>query len=56
MKRGQHIELTGEVTRIDEDRVTVDLGPLVTIDRDKVRLVAKYQPPTRKKRLRDEVD
>ena len=34
---GQHIELTGEVTRIDEEggRATVDLGPLVTVDIDK---------------------
>jgi len=35
--KGQHIELTGEVTRIDEEggRATVDLGPLVTVDIDK---------------------
>ncbi|WP_353683163.1 hypothetical protein [Mesorhizobium sp.] len=34
VKKGQQIELTGEVTRMDEEggRVTVDLGPLVTVD------------------------
>ncbi|MER8882582.1 hypothetical protein [Mesorhizobium sp. M0816] len=56
VKRGQQIELRGEVTRIDEGNVTIDLGPLVTVDREKVRLVEKYRPPTRNKRLRDEVD
>ncbi|QIA23272.1 hypothetical protein [Mesorhizobium sp. AA22] len=58
VKKGQQIELTGEVTRIDEagGRVTVDLGPLVTVDIDKVRLVEKYRPPKRKKPLRDMVD
>ncbi|WP_348628470.1 MULTISPECIES: hypothetical protein [unclassified Mesorhizobium] len=58
MKKGQQIELTGEITRIDEEdgRVTVDLGPLVTVDIDKVRLLEKYRPPKRKKPLRDMVD
>jgi hypothetical protein len=58
VKKGQQIELTGEVTRIDEagGRVTVGLGPLVTVDIDKVRLVEKYRPPKRKKLLRDMVD
>ncbi|WP_352844805.1 hypothetical protein [Mesorhizobium sp. M0199] len=37
VNRGQQIDLKGEVTRIDEDTVTIDLGPLVTVDRDKVR-------------------
>ncbi|WP_352855648.1 hypothetical protein [Mesorhizobium sp. M0142] len=46
--RGQQIDLKGEVTRIDEDTVTIDLGPLVTVDRDKVRLMEKYRPPKRK--------
>ncbi|WP_353806320.1 hypothetical protein [Mesorhizobium sp.] len=58
MKKGQQSELTGEITRIDEEdgRVTVDLGPLVTVDIDKVRLLGKYRPPKRKKPLRDMVD
>ncbi|RVD36778.1 hypothetical protein EN741_24900 [Mesorhizobium sp. M4B.F.Ca.ET.019.03.1.1] len=56
VKRGQQFELTGEVTRIDEDSVTIALGPLVTVKLDKVRLVEKYRPPTRKKPLRDLVD
>ncbi|MER8638765.1 hypothetical protein [Mesorhizobium sp. M1365] len=51
MNRGQQIDLKGEVTRIDEDTVTMDLGPLVTVDRDKVRLVEKYRPPNRRKAL-----
>ncbi|WP_352902272.1 hypothetical protein [Mesorhizobium sp. M1307] len=52
MKKGQQIELTGEITRIDEEggRVTVDLGPLVTIDIDKVRLVEKYRTPNARSR------
>ena len=54
--RGQEIELTGEITRIDEDSVTIDLGPLVTVKNDKVRLVEKYRAPTRKRRLRDMAD
>ncbi|PZV33363.1 hypothetical protein [Mesorhizobium kowhaii] len=56
VKRGLQLELTGEVTRIDEDSVTIALGPLVTVSIDKVRLVEKYRPPTRKKRVRDTVD
>ncbi|PZV37219.1 hypothetical protein B5V02_12820 [Mesorhizobium kowhaii] len=56
VKRGQQIELTGEVTRIDDETVTIALGPLVTVAIDKVRLVEKYRPPTRKKPLRDMVD
>ncbi|MER8996048.1 hypothetical protein [Mesorhizobium sp. M0678] len=58
VKRGQQIELTGEVTRTDEDgrKVTIDMWPLVTIDIDKIRLVEKYRPPKRKKPLRDMVN
>ena len=43
---------------MDEEggRVTVDLGPLVTVDMEKIRLVEKYSPPKRKKTLRDMVD
>ncbi|MER8824222.1 hypothetical protein NKH70_31550 [Mesorhizobium sp. M0991] len=51
VNRGQQIDLKGEVTRIDEDTVTIDLGPLVTVDRDKVRLMEKYRPPKRRKAL-----
>ncbi|RJT39182.1 hypothetical protein D3227_13285 [Mesorhizobium waimense] len=54
--RGQQVELTGEVTRIDNETVTIALGPLVTVALDKVRLVDKYRPPKRKKPLRDLVD
>ncbi|WP_353682387.1 hypothetical protein [Mesorhizobium sp.] len=55
VKKGQQIELTGEIMRIDEEtgRATVDLGSLVTVDIDKIRLVEKYRPPKRKKPLRD---
>lgn len=57
VKRGQKIELTGEVTRVDEDSVTVvgeHLG--VTVAIEAVKLVQKYRPPKRKKPLVDEVD
>lgn len=47
---------TGEVTRIDDETVMIAMGPLVTVNIDKVRLVEKYRPPTRKKPLRDMVD
>lgn len=56
LKRGQQIELTGEVTRLDEDSVTINLGALVTVKIDKVWLVEKYRPPTRKRPLRDVVE
>lgn len=58
VKRGPQIELTGEVTRTDEEgrKVTIDMWPLVTIDIDKIRLVEKYRPPKRKKPLRDMVN
>lgn len=36
---GQHMELTGHVTRIDGDKVTISLRPLVTVDAEPVRLV-----------------
>ncbi|MER9120620.1 hypothetical protein NKH93_29150 [Mesorhizobium sp. M0954] len=55
VNRGQQIDLKGEVTRIDEDTVTIDLGPLVTVDRDKVWL-EKYRPPKRRKALVDAPD
>ncbi|WP_353813114.1 hypothetical protein [Mesorhizobium sp.] len=58
VKKGQQIELTGEVTRIDEEagKVTIALGPLVTVDIDKVRLMEKYRPPKRRTPLHDKVD
>ena len=52
--KGQQIELTGHVTRIDGDKVTVTLGTMVTVDLDKLRLVQSYVPPKRKKALIDE--
>ncbi|PBB65929.1 hypothetical protein CK228_24645 [Mesorhizobium sp. WSM4312] len=52
--KGQQIELTGDVTRIDGDTVTVTLGTMVTVDLDKVRLVHSHVPPKRKKALIDE--
>jgi hypothetical protein len=36
--------------------VTIDLGPLVTVAIDKVRLVEKYRPQQRRTPLRDKVD
>jgi hypothetical protein len=56
VKRGQQIELTGEVTRIDEETVTIALGPLVTVDMGVVRLVEKSRAPKRRTPLRDKVD
>ncbi|WP_367226856.1 hypothetical protein [Mesorhizobium sp.] len=56
VKRGQQIELTGEVTRIDDETVTIALGPLVTVDIGVVRLVEKYSAPKRRTLLRDKVD
>lgn len=46
---GQKIELTGEVTRVDGDSVTVggkDLG--ITVKRSAVRLVTSHVAPKRK--------
>lgn len=54
--KGQPIELIGNVARIDEGKVTVRLGTMVTVDQDKVRLVQNYVSPTRKKALIDEPD
>ncbi|WP_292235378.1 hypothetical protein [Mesorhizobium sp.] len=44
VKKGQLIEMIGHV-HIDENRVTVQLGVLVTVDLDKVRLVTPYKTP-----------
>ncbi|MGX9148345.1 hypothetical protein [Mesorhizobium sp. 128a] len=46
---GQHMELTGSVTRIDGDKVTISLRPLVTVDIEHVRLVESYVPPKGKR-------
>jgi preprotein translocase subunit YajC len=54
--KGQQIELTGDVTRIDAGKVTVTLGTPVTVDVDKVRLVQSYVPPKRKRALIDDAD
>lgn len=56
VKRGQQIELTGEVTRIDQETVTIALGPLVRVDMGVVRLVEKSRAPKRRTPLRDKVD
>ncbi|RVD31412.1 hypothetical protein [Mesorhizobium sp. M4B.F.Ca.ET.017.02.2.1] len=45
IKKGQPIELVGDVVHIDGDRVTVSLGVPVTVDKDKVRLAMPYKPP-----------
>src|SRR5437868_14200179 len=56
VKKGQPIELIGDVTRIDEDKVTVNLGGPVTVNADTVRLVQSYVPPKRRKALIDSPD
>jgi hypothetical protein len=53
VKRGQQIELTGKVTHIDGDKVTISLRPLVTVDAEHVRLVEGYVAPKRKTPLVD---
>lgn len=45
VKKGQVIELTGNVIHVDGERITVNLGVPVTVDREKLRLVARYKPP-----------
>ncbi|WP_366662982.1 hypothetical protein [Mesorhizobium sp.] len=50
---GQKIELRGDVTRVNEGRVTINLGVPVTVNGDTVRLVTPYKPPTRKTPLVD---
>ena len=50
---GQHMELIGPVTRIDGDKVTISLRPLVTVDVEHVRLVEGYVAPKRKTPLAD---
>ncbi|WP_292360022.1 hypothetical protein [Mesorhizobium sp.] len=53
MKKGQPVELIGDVTHIDGEWVTVNLGVPVTVNIDTLRLVTAYKPPTRKAPLVD---
>ncbi|MBZ9756878.1 hypothetical protein LB524_16420 [Mesorhizobium sp. ESP6-5] len=53
VQKGQHIELIGSVTHINENRVTVNLGVPVTIDAAVVRLVSAYKSSIRKAPLVD---
>ncbi|RUW67726.1 MULTISPECIES: hypothetical protein [unclassified Mesorhizobium] len=48
VKKGQHIELTGDVTHVDGDLVTINLGVPVTVNIEIVRLVTSYVLPKRK--------
>ena len=50
---GQNMELTGKVTRVEGDKVTISLRPLVTVDAGHVRLVESYVAPKRKTPLVD---
>ena len=50
---GQNMELTGKVTRVEGDKVTISLRPLVTVDAEHVRLVESYVTPKRKTPLVD---
>ncbi|PBC01696.1 hypothetical protein [Mesorhizobium sp. WSM3860] len=53
VKQGQEIELRGNVTRVDEGKVTINIGVPVTVNADTVRVVTRYKPPTRKTPLAD---
>jgi hypothetical protein len=53
LKKGQPIELIGDVLRVDDNTVTVNLSPPVTVDMATVRLVTSYVAATRKKPLVD---
>lgn len=53
LQKGQHIELIGNVTHIQENRVTVNLGTPVTVDAAVVRLVNAFKAPTRSTPLVD---
>ncbi|RUT96122.1 hypothetical protein EOD23_31150 [Mesorhizobium sp. USDA-HM6] len=50
-KKGQPMELIGDVTHIDGDLVTVNLGVPVTVNT--LRLVSPYVPPKQKTPLVD---
>ncbi|CDX20458.1 conserved hypothetical protein [Mesorhizobium sp. ORS 3324] len=54
VKRGQPMELTGEVTHIDGDWVTVNLGVPVTVNVDALRRVTPRVSPKRKRPMADE--
>ncbi|RWK19805.1 MAG: hypothetical protein EOR43_23055 [Mesorhizobium sp.] len=53
VKKGQPIELVGDVTHVDGEWVTVNLGVPVTVNMDTLGLMAAYKPPTRKTPLVD---
>ncbi|WP_367272116.1 hypothetical protein [Mesorhizobium sp.] len=50
---GQHMELIGPVVRVDDNKVTINLRPRVTVDAEHVRLVESYVAPKRKTPLVD---
>ncbi|SFO81453.1 hypothetical protein SAMN03159463_03056 [Mesorhizobium sp. NFR06] len=53
VKKGQPVELIGNVTHVDGELVTVNLGVPVTVNMDTLRLMTAYAPPTRKRPLVD---
>jgi hypothetical protein len=54
VKKGQPVELIGDVTHVEGDLVTVNLGGVpVTVNMDTLRLVTRYVPPKRKTPLVD---
>ncbi|RWG85029.1 hypothetical protein [Mesorhizobium sp.] len=53
VKKGQSMELVGDVTHVDGEWVTMNLGVPVTVNMDTLRLVIAYQPPMRKAPLVD---
>ncbi|MBZ9763982.1 hypothetical protein LB553_24305 [Mesorhizobium sp. CA8] len=53
VKQGQPIKLIGDVTRVGDGKVTVNLGVPLTVNADTVRLVTAYVPPKRKTPLVD---
>ncbi|MDX8536013.1 hypothetical protein RFM23_00070 [Mesorhizobium abyssinicae] len=50
---GQKVELVGDVTHVDEDSVTMNLGVPVTVKLNTVRLVTSYVAPKRQAPLVD---
>jgi hypothetical protein len=57
-KRGDKLQITGEVTHVDHDadKVTVKIGGVVKVDADRVSLLKKYRPPLRRTPLGDRPD
>ncbi|WP_245454798.1 hypothetical protein [Mesorhizobium sp. M3A.F.Ca.ET.080.04.2.1] len=47
------MELIGDVTHVDGEWLTINLGVPVTVNGDTVRLVTAYKPPARKTPLID---